>query len=530
MELKAQLVERLDRSNSTEAKVEALADYFRKAPGADKVWLIALLQGKRPKRPVNTTKLRHWAAEAAGLPLWLFERSYENVGDLAECIALILPEANGGWDLSLTDTMTFLKELRSAEEEIQKERIQEAWSKMGSTERFVFNKLITGGFRIGISRKLMIRALSKVTDIEEDLLAHRSMGNWDPAGTSFEELILRPKEGEERSRPYPFFLAYPLEDELEELGAPSEWWADRKWDGIRAQLIRRGRSLFIWSRGEELITERFPELHEGASFLPEGSVLDGELLAWKGGAPLSFQMLQKRIGRKRIGKKTLREAPVAFVAFDLLEEHGIDLRDQPFDGRRERLDAVMGRIPERSSFMSVSEVPFADWESLREAYRQCRSWKAEGLMLKHRDSKYRVGRKKGGWWKWKVEPLTVDGVLIYSQKGHGRRAGAYTDHTFAVWSGDQLVPFAKAYSGLSDAEMQEVDHFVKRNTKERFGPVRSVEPELVFEIAFEGIARSKRHKCGFAVRFPRIQRWRKDLGPKDADRLEDLEVLLERYG
>lgn len=530
MERLAQLVDALDRSNSTDAKVNALAAYFDEAPGPDKLWLIALLQGKRPKRPVNTTLLHHWAAEFAAVPLWLFERSYENVGDLAECIALILPEGSECWNASLNETMVWLQELHERDEAERKERIREAWSRMGRTERFIFNKLITGGFRIGISQKLMTRALSKSTGIEEDLLAHRSMGDWDPRETRFEDLILSADEGEERSRPYPFFLAHPLEGGPEELGDLSEWWADRKWDGIRSQLIRRGGELYIWSRGEELITERFPELHEGASFLPEGTVLDGELMAWKDGGPLSFQMLQTRIGRKKLGKKTLQEAPVSMIAFDLLELNGTDLRDRSFEERRRRLEEVLASIPEAAPFMTADEVPFEDREALWEAYRDCRAQKAEGLMLKHRKSTYRVGRKKGGWWKWKVEPLTIDGVLIYSQKGSGRRAGLYTDHTLAVWNGEELVPFAKAYSGLSDAEIKEVDRFVKRHTRERFGPVRSVKPELVFEIAFEGIARSKRHKCGVAVRFPRIQRWRKDLSPSDADKLEDLEQMLERYG
>ena len=530
MERLAQLVDSLDLSNSTDAKVNALAAYFDEAPDADKVWLIALLQGKRPKRPVKTTLLHHWSAEAAGLPLWFFERTYENVGDLAECIALILPEASDRWGLSLADTMDWLQGLRDLDEATCRSKVQNAWHRMRPTERFVFNKLITGGFRIGISQKLMTRALAKSTGVEEDLLAHRSMGDWDPQQTGFGPLILRANEGEEASRPYPFFLAYGLEVGPETLGDPSEWWADRKWDGIRCQLIRREDGLYIWSRGEELITDRYPELHEGAYFLPNGTVLDGELMAWKDGAPLSFQMLQKRIGRKNVGKKSLQEAPVALIAFDLLEADGQDLREQPFEERRQHLERMMQCIPDAAPFMSAEEVPFEDWSSLWDAYHDCRNRKAEGLMLKERQSPYRVGRKKGGWWKWKVEPLTVDGVLIYSQKGRGKRAGLYTDHTFAVWKGGELVPFAKAYSGLNNSEIREVDRFVKRNTRERFGPVRSVKPELVFEIAFEGIALSQRHKCGVAVRFPRIQRWRQDLGTDDADRLEDLKEMLERYG
>jgi DNA ligase-associated putative exonuclease len=302
-------------------------------------------------------------------------------------------------------------------------------------------------------------------------------------------------------------------------------WA-RRWDGIRAQLIRRAGRSFLWSRGEELLNGRFPEVEEAGALLPEGTVLDGELLPWVDDAPLAFAQMQRRIGRKTLGRKILTEVPVVLVAFDLLEEGGEDLRDRPLVERRARLGALLAHTGLAGRLVLSPAVAWRDWPDIVAARARARETGAEGLMLKRSASVYGVGRRRGDWWKWKVDPLSVDAVLIYAQPGSGRRAGLFTDYTFGIWDGDRLVPFAKAYSGLTDDESRRVDAFVRRNTLEKFGPVRTVRPELVFELAFEGIQRSTRHKSGVAVRFPRMARWRTDKRPEDADTLETVRALI----
>ena len=476
--------------------------------------------------------MREWASEVAGLPLWLFEESYPIVGDLAETIALILPEPRDTLDLSLTDHITAIRSWGDLAEEARKEQIIATWNALPATERFVFNKLITGGFRMGVSQKLMTRALSRATQIDEPELAHRLMGDWSPDAVTFDSLILAPDPGADLSKPYPFYLAYQLDGEVSELGDPAEWSAEYKWDGIRGQVVLRGGTHFTWSRGEELMTDRFPEFAALSDFLPEGTVLDGELLAWsyEDDAPLSFNALQKRIGRKTVPKKLLADAPVVLRAYDLLEDQGTDIRPLPFSERRDRLDDMMLNLPDHLPLRTSPLLSFETWDALAQHRAIARDRRAEGVMLKRQDSPYRDGRKKGDWWKWKLEPLTIDAVMIYAQSGHGRRANLFTDFTFAVWNGTDLVPFTKAYSGLTDAEFREITAWVKKNTRERFGPVRSVKAEHVFEIAFEGIQASTRHKSGVALRFPRMSRWRKDKPVAEANTLEDLNALLATYG
>ncbi|MEO0829338.1 MAG: ATP-dependent DNA ligase [Pseudomonadota bacterium] len=526
----AALFTALDQTTKTNAKVAALADYFAEAPDDDKLWTIAILSGRRPKRAVTTTALREWAAERAGLPLWLFEDSYAVVGDLAETIALILPEGEGSSDRSLSEWINEIRSLGTREEPDRRAGIFSAWDGLASTERFVFNKLITGGFRLGVSQKLMTRALSHATGIEEPDLAHRLMGNWTPDTTSFEALILTPDPGADASKPYPFYLAYQLDDGPQTLGAPKDWAAEYKWDGIRGQLILRSGQHFLWSRGEELITDRFPEFMRAPDFVPDGTVLDGEVLAWANDAPLPFNALQKRIGRKTVPKKLLEEAPVVLRAYDLLEWNGEDWRDRPFAERREQLESLVGTLPREAPIRLSETLNFDSWEGLGTLRDVSRDVGAEGLMLKRRASPYLSGRKKGDWWKWKVDPLVIDAVMIYAQAGHGRRANLYTDFTFAVWSGNDLVPFTKAYSGLTDAEFRKITAWVRKNTLERYGPVRAVKPEHVFEIAFEGIQESPRHKSGVALRFPRMSRWRDDKPPAEANTLEDLKAILAAFG
>lgn len=523
----AQLFRKVEETNKTNDKVDALVHFFNKADDSDKLWTIALFSHRRPRRTITTSFLREWASEMSGVPTWLFEESYHIVGDLAETISLVLPNPIQRDDRNLSAWIEYIQGLREVEEEEKKQAVFYAWKSLNQDERFLFNKLITGGFRIGISQKLMTRALSKHLDKPTNEIAHRLMGNWTPDSTDFQQLLLDDSISSDTSKPYPFYLAYAVEEKIEDLGDPDEWTAEWKWDGIRGQVIYRKSESFIWSRGEELVTDTFPEITMMATNLPEGTVIDGEILGYQDGSPLSFQALQKRIGRKKVTKKLLKEAPVVLMAYDLLEYKGEDIRNQSLEERRLKLAEIVLDLQHPTLVLSES-VNFQSWETLTGLRETSRERGAEGFMLKKKASPYLSGRKKGDWWKWKVDPYTIDAVMLYAQRGHGRRSSLYTDFTFAVWNGDRLVTFAKAYSGLTDKEFKEITAFVKSNTIERFGPVCSVKPELVFELAFEGIQESKRHKSGVALRFPRIKRWRRDKPASEANHLEDLKALLPK--
>jgi len=524
----AALITALDSTTKTNEKLTAVVAYLGIASDSDKLWCVALLTGKRPRRPVKTSLLRLWSSELADVPLWLLEESYFVVGDLAETVTLILPPPVGTNDKTLTQRMEELGNVRELEEAEVRDYMVTAWMEMSSDERFVFNKLITGSFRIGVSQKLMVRALAIHLNEDENKVAHRLMGNWKTSETTFYDLLVSPEGNENLSRPYPFYLAYPLEESPESLGDASQWQIEYKWDGIRGQLIKRECEVYIWSRGEELITDQFPELTELGKVLPKDCVIDGEITAYKDDAPLPFTFLQKRLGRKIVGKAILKESPVKLIAYDLLELEGRDLRNTSMEVRSELL---LGLVAETDSNRIILSRPLeiSTWEEAAAKRALSRENFAEGLMLKRKSSTYKVGRKRGDWWKWKVDPLSIDAVMIYAMHGHGRRANLYTDYTFAVWDGPDLVPFAKAYSGLTDKEINKIDHFVKKNTIERFGPVRSVKPDLVFEIGFEGIAPSTRHKSGIALRFPRILRQRMDKKPEEANTLQDLQAILDQY-
>jgi len=524
------LFAQLDATPTTNLKVAAMADYFRAAAPADAAWAVYFLTGRKPRQSVPTARLRQWAAEEAAIAPWLFDAAYEAVGDLAETIALLLPTGQGPVGGALHEWVEQrLLPLGALVEGDQRRAVVAAWSQMGATERLVWNKLITGGFRVGVSQRLVTRALACVSGLDVAVLAHRLMGQWTPDAHFFRELMAPEIADAHASRPYPFFLAHPLEGPAAALGPVAGWQVEWKWDGIRVQLIRRDGRVFLWSRGEELITEGFPELAAAAVALPEGTVLDGEILGWEGGAPLPFAALQRRIGRKQVSAALQAQVPVVLMVFDLLEAGGQDLRPAPLDVRCQRLAALLAAVGERRLRHSTS-LENRGWSELADLRLGARRRGVEGLMLKARSSAYGVGRRRGAWWKWKVDPFSVDAVLVYAQAGHGRRAGLYTDYTFAVWDGEALVPFAKAYSGLSDSEIREVDRFIRGNTLEKYGPVRAVAPELVFEIAFEGIGPSKRHKSGVAVRFPRIARWRRDKRPRDADSLAGLRALMPQAG
>ncbi len=529
----AQLIKTLDSTNKTSLKVAALTAYFEQAQDKDKVWTIAILSHRRPPRPVNTTLLRQWASELSNIPLWLFEESYHIVGDLAETIALVIPSASIQTDKSLTQFLEEMLALKAKSESEKKAYLFQNWKTMDYYERFVFTKLITGGFRIGVSQKLMTKALAKATELDEDILAYKLMGNWDPNTISFQKLVLEENKSDYLSKPFPFYLAYALEDAPNNLGEVENWLVEHKWDGIRSQVIIRNDELFVWSRGEELVTDKYPEFHSFIGEIPNGTVMDGEILPFPNGDIGTFNDLQTRIGRKNISKALLKKTPVILKVYDILEREGKDIRKLPFSERRRILEALVRPLAENTDLpIQLSEtMKFSHWDELAQERERSREVKSEGLMLKHKDSPYLVGRKKGDWWKWKVDPLTIDAVLTYAMRGHGRRSNLFTDYTFALWDQNEngekeLVTFAKAYSGLTDAEFRKIDAWIKKNTLERFGPVRSVTPHQVFEIAFEGIAISKRHKSGVATRFPRILRWRKDKKIEEANTLVDLKSLI----
>jgi len=529
MKLFAELIRTLDSTNKTTLKVEALTHYFKIAPDKDKVWAIAILSHRRPPRPVNTTLLREWATELANIPLWLFEESYHIVGDLAETIALIIPASDNSSDKSLNQFLQEIIELKKLTDMEKKEYLHENWLELNYYERFVFSKLITGSFRIGVSQKLMTRALSKATNIDEDILAYKLMGNWEPSKISYIQLILEENEEDYLSKPYPFYLAYALEGEAVELGDVKDWSAEHKWDGIRSQVIIRNNELFVWSRGEELVTDKYPEFQAFINAVPNGTVIDGEILPFPKDEIGTFNDLQTRIGRKTVSKALLEKTPVILKVYDLLEWEGKDIRESPYKKRRELLKKLVENVDDAEVPLHLSKsLAFNSWEEVAVERQRAREERSEGLMLKKLDSPYLVGRKKGDWWKWKVDPLTIDAVLTYAMRGHGRRSNLFTDYTFGLWDEEkkELVTFAKAYSGLTDAEFKKVDAWIKRNTLERFGPVRSVTPHHVFEIAFEGIAESKRHKSGVATRFPRILRWRQDKKIEEANTLDDLRALI----
>lgn len=531
MERFSRLFQALDATNATNRKVALMRDYFREVPPADGAWAVYLLAGRRLKRLIGPARLQDWLAEATGLPRWLVTETREHVGDLAETIALLMDDATQRQsdDLALHQWISDrILVLRDCDEAEQQRRVTALWRHLPSDQCFLFNKLLTGGLRVGVSQTLVERALAEASGLPRTVIAGRLTGNWHPDAAFYNGLFEPASRDEDATRPYPFFLAHPLEGDASELGAVDDWLVEWKWDGIRAQMLVRDSDVLLWSRGEEVITEQFPELREAAATLPAGTVLDGEIVAWRDGQIQPFAQLQRRLGRKRVGRQLRREAPVAFLAFDQIEAGGVDCRDWPQHERRQQLTTTLADADER--LMPSPLVDAADWAALDAERCDARRRRAEGLMIKHRQASYGVGRRKGAWWKWKLDPLTLDAVLIYAQPGHGRRANLYTDYTFAVWSGDELVPLTKAYSGLDDAEIQRLDRWIRRHTRERYGPVRAVEPVQVFELAFEGIQPSKRHKSGLALRFPRIARWREDLGAGDADTLNQASALCDDLG
>ncbi len=520
------LYDAIDSTTSTNAKVAAMVAYFSEAPAADAAWAVFFLTGRRLKRLVSYPAIHGWTLAATGLDSWLLEECYAVVGDGAETVALVLDQiaVASGEDVPLSEWVEGrILPLREVDDETQRRRVIGWWSGLDRLQRFMLLKILTGELRVGVSHTLVVRALAQTADLPATTIAARMMGDWTPTADWFTGLLSHEQTSDDRSRPYPFFLASPLEDPVETLGRREDWIVEWKWDGIRAQLVRRG-DVHLWSRGEELITHRFPEIAAAATRLPEGTVLDGEVLAFRDDRPLPFSALQQRIGRQKQVAQMVRAVPVVFMAYDILEDGGDDIRAHSLHDRRHRLEA---HLPSQSVLRTSALVEASTWSDLAALRADSRALGVEGLMLKRRSSAYGVGRRRGDWWKWKIDPYTIDAVLIYAQPGSGRRASLLTDYTFGVWDQGELVPIAKAYSGLSNEEIAEMDKWIRRHTRERFGPVRHVDPVQVFELGFEGIASSSRHRSGIAVRFPRMLRWRTDKKAEEADTLDHVRRILE---
>jgi len=528
VKLFTQLFTEVDSTTRTSEKTAALRRYFEQAPPADAVWALRVLTGQKLIRAVPYKRLRAWAAEAAGLEPWLFNACYGAVGDLSETLSLVLPAPSEAEEQPLHDIVEQrILPLAQMTEAEQKAAVTQTWRTLDATERFLFHKLISSNFRFGAAKKVVINALAKAAGVDAAVMQHRLSGRpIQPTPEAYAQLLSGSDQDD--ARPYPFYLAHQLDGEIETLGEPSDWIAEWKWDGIRAQIIRRGGQTMVWSRGDELITDAFPELRAVGDALPDGTVIDGEVLAYEDSRPLSFSLLQRRLNRKRMEAMLFVDVPVVFMAYDVLEAEGQDLRDKTTETRRAKLATV---LPDGEPGCELSpRIKFDRWTQLADLRDESRDRGVEGVMLKRRDAIYATGRVKGAWWKWKVDPYTVDCVMVYAQRGSGRRSSLFTDYTFAVWAGtpgsSELVPVTKAYSGLTDEEFGKVDHFIKNHTVGKKGSFRQVDPELVFEIAFEGINESDRHKSGIALRFPRMHRWRTDKQPADADTLESLQTLL----
>ena len=522
MKLFAQLFHDLDEMTKTNAKLDRLVEYFKSAPPEDATWVVWFLSGNRIKGTVKTGEIRNFVAERADLPVWLVEECHHQVGDLAETAALLLRCESNREPLPLNFVIkNYIRAMRGMDSQARKESMNQAWNEIRSHDLLPFHKLLTGGFRMGVSRGNLIKALAQVGNVQPAVISQRLAGEWNPDTLSIGEILNPESEESSWCRPFPFCLAPPLQEKTESLGNCADWQVEWKWDGIRAQLIKSGGNGILWSRGDESVGDAFPEILDCIKLLPEGICLDGEILAWGPEGLRSFSRLQKRLGRKDPGPTVLRRDPVRFLAYDLLRRNGEDWRDKSLEQRRKELEGVLGSLPSGIPLGISQKINGATWEELDSLREESRQRGVEGFMLKRKDSVYRGGRVKGAWFKWKVDPFLADMVVVSAQLGHGKRSNLYTDYSLAVWNeSGELVTVAKAYSGLTDKEIEEVDRFVRKNITGKFGPVRGVRPELVFEIAFEGVQGSGRHKSGVALRFPRIHRWRQDKKPADADSLE----------
>ena len=538
MEAFATLFERLDQTTSTNEKVRIMAEFFRKQDAETCAWTLFFLSGQKPKQLVGSAKLRQWSQALVNYPDWMVEDCYAAVGDTAEMVSLMLAatgrtgESQPTGALSLGEWMSHrLLPLANMDDDSRRRHIIGWWQQLQPKEIFILNKLLTGSLRIGVSETLVYRALAEVLALPQAVVASRLVGTWRPSGEFFTSLGLSADktscgEQTESLLPLPFCLAAPLDRQPAELGDIGEWQCEWKWDGVRCQAVKAGTMLEIWSRGEERITNALPDLARALAKVPGDWIIDGEIVAGDWKRPGSFHALQKRLNRKNPSAALVAANPVSFLAYDLLHLNGEPWTHRPLTERRDGLQALLDPPVTADIGLSPLLTP-SSWAEVAALRSVARSHGAEGVMIKGRRTRYETGRKRGIWFKWKTDPLTIDAVLTAAQPGTGRRASLYTDYTFSLWKGQELIPVAKAYSGLNDAEVRELDGWIRKHTAERFGPVRAVEPLRVFELGFEGISRSDRHKSGFAVRFPRILRERTDKTPDDADTISSLQQLLQ---
>ena len=553
------LINNLEQCNSTKKKINLISVFIKDIDPRDGSWILLLLMSTRQKRVITGRRLKDILQASFRMPSWLIDDCFAQVGDSAETISLLWPQLKS----ELTDANiecsevynklfnepkeskplhwwmeTLLPAIKDATETTQNRLILKLWSDIADQDHYLTNKLITGGFRNGVSKGLVVKSIAQAYELDESTVLERLMKPIEINNIWFQELthpvsINRTDRG---AIPYPFYLASPVEIEKIKETPPADWRLEYKWDGIRGQLIKRDTGAYLWSRGEELVNHVFPEIIEMAENLPDGTVLDGEILCWQKDVrkPMAFASLQRRLGRKTVNKKLLKECPTVFLAYDILEHKSIDIRAYNLRDRLKLLESVQLNY-NHPCLVIDNEKEFAEWEELIQLRDRARLEGAEGLMIKKISSHYLSGRKRGYWWKYKHDPMTLDAVLIYAQAGTGKRANLFTDYTFALWDDSnkyskdrKLVTFAKAYSGLNNSELMELDKWIRTHTIERYGPTRVVEQKQIFEIAFEGVMESKRHKCGLAVRFPRIHRWRIDKPVMEADCIEQAQALLKQ--
>jgi len=518
MRLFGQLLQACLQEPKTLQKISLLSDYFNEESPENMPMALHFLMGENMGRFCSGRQLREWAAQLLGLPDWLVDESYEALGDNSETISLLFPNKPSSLAHDLKAVCERIQQLKSEPIDVKKDWIIDVWSKSSRDDIYTFNKLLGGGIRIGASKKNVLKALSRTVHLDVDILEQRLLGTWEPTKIAYDALVNPDDIAGKGTCPYPFFLASPIQDVDATLMPFSDWQIEPKWDGIRAQLVHRQEGTQLWSRGNDLISDQFPDILDSASELPYG-VYDGEVLAWGADGPQPFADLQKRLNRKKVTRQLLASIPCIMMLYDCLEFEGVDVREQALHERCKKIRDL------RPPFYTSNPLTLNGVSALNDYVKNARNNRVEGVIIKRLSSAYKSGRVRGDWWKLKVDPLLLDVVIMYAQKGKGIRSGLFTDYTFGVWDNNQLVPIGKAYSGLTNDEIKQVHQILNNHLTDRFGPVRGVSPCVVLEVAFDSIQESPRHKSGLALRFPRINRLRLDKPVEEANSLEDARAL-----
>jgi len=530
----------LEGQLSEARSAQILARYLQQTSAEDAAWAIYLLCGKKPKKLLSARELVEYFLQTSGTPGWLFWESDDVVGDVNETIALLndtfMDETASQQNRNENshpqqNSLAFWMEnqLNTLAEVAQSQRpafLGNCWQKLGYREAFIINRILTGTWKSNLPLKTIAQALSIVSGQEPMTLMHRLKADWLPNKVFYAKLIAEDQPTFQTEQKFSFGEFKPLEESsIESLGAVEDWWLAWQWEGLRVQCIRRADDCFLWSQNGELVTDRFPELHEMAQKLPEGTILEGVIVACSGQAPLPLADLQPRLGGKSVNRKMMESCPVAFVATDLQLLANEDMRNLPAQQRKTRLAQLANDIG--FPLVHFPRIEIDQWAHARKLLQEARQHHAEGLSLQRLNSPYPIQNQQADWWSWKVQPHTINAILLYAKmEMAGRSQKQTTEYTFAVWHEDQLVPVARTGIGLPPEEAELLDGWIRANTYERFGPVRSVEPFHVYEIAFDGITPSKRHKCGFVLREPRIINPRPHTPIEEASRLEDLHRLL----